>query len=155
MLQLLSAVKFLHDKNVCHRDLKPENVLFKSNSDDHIKLLDFGLSKKLKEGEIMKAKLGTPYYIAPEVLEESYGKEIDLWSLGVVAYVLLCGYPPFYGKDAKELFVNIYKVNYEFVEEDWCFISEEAKDFISSLLVKDPKKRMTINDALEHPWILS
>ena len=103
----------------------------------------------------MKKKLGTPYYIAPEILEERYGKEIDLWSLGVVTFVLLWGYPPFYGQDAKELFVNIYNVNYEFWEEDWDFISEEAKDFISCLLVKDPQRRMTIEEAMVHPWIQS
>jgi len=155
MNQLLSSVKFLHDKNIWHRDLKPENILFKTSSSSQIKLLDFGLSKKLKRGEVMKKKLGTPYYIAPEILEEWYGKEIDLWSLGVVAFVLLWGYPPFYGQDAKELFVNIYNVNYEFWEEDWDFISDEAKDFISCLLVKDPQRRMTIEEAMVHPWIQS
>lgn len=153
--KLLSAVKFLHDRNICHRDLKPENILFKRHNDDQIKLIDFGLSKQLEEGEVMKKKLGTPYYLAPEVLEENYGKEVDLWSLGVVAYVLLWGYPPFYGQDAKELFTNIYNVNYEFWDEDWNFISEEARDFISRLLIKDPKERMTIEDALIHPWIVS
>lgn len=103
----------------------------------------------------MHKKLGTPYYLAPEVLEECYGKEVDLWSLGVVTYVCLCGYPPFYGGDAKELFSNIYHVNYEFCEEDWGFISDEAQDFIARLLVKSPNERMTIDEALEHPWILS
>lgn len=155
MAKLLSAVKFLHDRNICHRDLKPENILFKRHNDDTIKLIDFGLSKQLEEGEIMKKKLGTPYYLAPEVLEESYGKEVDLWSLGVVAYVLLWGYPPFYGQDAKELFINIYNVNYDFADEDWDFISDEAKDFVSKLLVKDPSERMTIDEALAHSWIVS
>jgi serine/threonine protein kinase len=153
--QLLSAIKFLHDADICHRDLKPENILFKRHSENQIKLIDFGLSKQLRKGMRMKKKLGTPYYIAPEVLEEDYGKEVDLWSLGVITYVILCGYPPFYGNDAKELFINIYNVNYEFCDEDWDFISDEAKDFIGRLLIKDPKQRMTIDDALSHPWILS
>jgi len=153
--QLLKTIKFLHDNEICHRDLKPENILFKRKGDNRIKLIDFGLSKQLKKGEIMLKKLGTPYYLAPEVLEERYGKEVDLWSLGVVTYVVLCGYPPFYGEDAKELFSNIYYVNYDFAEEDWCFISDEAKDFISKLLVKNPLERLSIDQALKHPWILS
>ena len=115
MSKLLQAVKYLHDRNICHRDLKPENILFrrKENSSE-IKIIDFGLSKQLKVNERMKKKLGTPYYLAPEVLEENYGKEVDMWSIGVITYVILCGYPPFYGNGAKELFRNIYQVNYEF-----------------------------------------
>ena len=153
--QLLSSVEFLHNMNICHRDLKPENILFKSSQSDQIKIIDFGLSKQLKKGEIMEKKLGTPYYLAPEVLEEKYGKEVDLWSIGVITFVILWGYPPFYGQDAKELFTNIYKVNYEFWDEDWDFISDEAKDFISRLLVKDPTERMTSEQARNHPWIIS
>lgn len=152
---LLSAVKFLHDRDICHRDIKPENILFKRHNDDQIKLIDFGLSKQLNEGERMKKKVGTPYYLAPEVLEEDYGKEIDLWSIGVVTYVLLCGYPPFYGSGPKELFTNIYNVNYEFCEEDWEHISEEARDFIARLLIKWPEDRMTLTEAMSHPWICS
>jgi serine/threonine protein kinase len=156
MSKLLQAVKYLHDRNICHRDLKPENILFrrKENSSE-IKIIDFGLSKQLKVNERMKKKLGTPYYLAPEVLEENYGKEVDMWSIGVITYVILCGYPPFYGNGAKELFRNIYQVNYEFWDEDWGFISDEAKDFISKLLVKDISSRMTIDEALWHPWIVS
>ena len=90
MHRLLSAVKYLHDQNICHRDLKPENVLFKREDDDtQIKIIDFGLSKRLKAGERMRKKLGTPYYLAPEILEEDYGIEVDMWSIGVIAYVLL------------------------------------------------------------------
>lgn len=156
MNRLLSAVKYLHDMNICHRDLKPENILFKRENDDtQIKIIDFGLSKKLKTGKRMHKKLGTPYYLAPEILEEDYGIEVDMWSIGVIAYVLLCGYPPFYGEGPKDLFRNIYHVSYEFLEEDWSFISEEAKDFISRLLLKDPSQRLTIDEALGHPWIMS
>lgn len=155
MAQILSAVSFLHERSICHRDLKPENILFSEKGGSKVKLIDFGLSKQLKEGERMKKKLGTPYYLAPEILEEDYGIEVDMWSLGVVAYVLLWGYPPFYGKDARELFINIYNVNFEFCDDDWDFISEEAKDFIRRLLVKDPKVRMTAKEALNHPWIRS
>lgn len=129
--------------------------MFKRQGDDHIKIIDFGLSKQMKPGLRMKKKLGTPYYIAPEVLEEDYGKEVDLWSIGVITYVVLCGYPPFFGNDAKELFINIYNVNYEFCDEDWGFISDEAKDFISRLLIKDPLKRMNIDECFQHPWIMS
>lgn len=154
--KLLQAVRYLHDRNICHRDLKPENILFKRKDTSlDVKIIDFGLSKQLKDGERMRKKLGTPYYLAPEVLEENYGREVDMWSIGVITYVILWGYPPFYGNGAKELFKNIYHVNYEFCDEDWGFISDEAKDFISRLLVKDPSSRMSVEEALSHPWIVS
>lgn len=156
MNKILSAVKYLHGRNIWHRDLKLENILIKHKNDDsRIKLIDFGLSKQLKGKERMHKKLGTPYYIAPEILEGNYGMEVDMWSLGVITYVLMCGYPPFYGEGPKELFRNIYNVKYTFVYEDWSYISDEAKDFISKLLVKDPRQRLTVDEALAHPWIES
>lgn len=96
----MSAIKHLHDKNIAHRDIKPENIIFENkNSEYEIKLIDFGLSKLLKIEERMKTVLGTPYYVSPEVLDGLYDKRCDLWSVGVITYMLLCGYPPFNGKN--------------------------------------------------------
>ena len=107
--QILSALKHLHDKNIAHRDLKPENIIFESKGSElNIKLIDFGLSKILgKNGKIMMTKLGTPYYVSPEVLEGKYDKRCDLWAVGVLTYILISGVPPFNGKDEVEVFHKI------------------------------------------------
>lgn len=156
MYKILVVVKYLHDCHICHRDLKPENILlWTKDNERHIKLIDFGLSTYVSPTKRLKKKLGTPYYLAPEILEEDYNIEIDMWSIGVISYVLLCGYPPFQGEGPRELFRSIYNVDYSFPDEDWSFISDEAKDFISRLLVKNQKERLTVDEALSHPWIMS
>lgn len=117
--QLLKAIKHLHDMNVAHRDLKPENVILTNKgSKVHVKLIDFGLSKFHQEndGTHMNTKLGTPYYVSPEVLEGKYDKRCDLWSLGVMTYMLLVGYPPFNGKTDVEVFYKIRCCDYSFPE---------------------------------------
>ena len=154
--QILSAIKHLHDKNIAHRDLKPENIIFTSSEDQgiSIKLIDFGLSKLLGiDNKVMMTKLGTPYYVSPEVLEGIYDKRCDLWAIGVIAYILLSGTPPFNGRNEVEVFNKIRCCDYDFPDKQWSYISDEAKDFISKLLHPEPNKRMSAELALQHPWI--
>ncbi|KAK2142313.1 hypothetical protein LSH36_971g00059 [Paralvinella palmiformis] len=152
--QVLEAVDFMHEKGVVHRDLKPENLLYYSPAEESkIMISDFGLSKTDDSGSMATA-CGTPGYVAPEVLaQQPYGKEVDVWSIGVIAYILLCGYPPFYDENDSELFRQILKAQYEFDSPYWDEISDSAKDFISRLMCKDTKKRYTCQQALKHPWI--
>ena len=120
----------------------------------NIKLIDFGLSKILgKNGKVMMTKLGTPYYVSPEVLEGIYDKRCDLWAVGVLAFILLSGTPPFNGKDEVEVFYKISCCDYDFEEQLWDNISQEAQDFISKLLMPNPNQRMSSEKALAHPWI--
>ncbi|CAI2365235.1 unnamed protein product [Moneuplotes crassus] len=153
--KLVSAIAHLHDKDICHRDLKPENILFTSKDPDaEIKLIDFGLSTYARKDRIMKSKVGTPFYVAPEVLEGEYQKSCDMWSIGVITYVILCGYPPFYGKTDEEIYQKIEALDYEFPIKDWKKISPSAKDFINKLLLKDPLKRMNPTQAMKHTWLM-
>lgn len=129
----MSALKHLHDKEIAHRDLKPENIIFETkDGESNIKLIDFGLSKLLdKNNRLMMTKLGTPYYVSPEVLEGTYDKRCDLWAVGVLTFILLSGFPPFNGKNEKEIFDKIATCDYDFDDKVWEKISEEAQDFIS------------------------
>ncbi|XP_018418273.1 PREDICTED: calcium/calmodulin-dependent protein kinase type 1G [Nanorana parkeri] len=152
--QVLSAVRYLHDNGVVHRDLKPENLLYlTADENSKIMITDFGLSK-MEETGIMSTACGTPGYVAPEVLaQKPYSKAVDCWSIGVITYILLCGYPPFYEETESKLFEKIKDGSYEFESPFWDDISKSAKDFISCLLEKDPKKRYNCEHALKHPWI--
>jgi len=158
LYQILTTVSYMHKKFVTHRDIKPENILFETKGEDSsIKIIDFGLARKHYEslGEPpMNNIVGTPYYIAPEVLRKKYDNSCDLWSVGVIAYILLCGYPPFNGKDKNEIHRSILKGRYCFPSQDWKGTSREARNFIRLLLQIDPSKRMTLTEALEHPWIV-
>jgi len=152
--KILSAVEYLHSNGIAHRDLKPENLLLKSEGDTEVMLSDFGLSKIIGEDTMMQTACGTPYYVAPEVLSATgYGQEVDLWSVGVITYLLLCGFPPFYGESLPEVFEQIMKAEYDFPEPYWNDISNEAKDLIKKFLVVDPKKRYSAKQGLKHPWI--
>jgi len=153
--KIVSAIDYLHDINIVHRDLKPENLLLKDpNSLHEIKLADFGLSKIVGTKVMMQTACGTPGYVAPEVLNATgYDKEVDMWSIGVITYILLCGFPPFYNDSLPELFEQIMKADYDFPEEYWKDISEDAKDFIRKLLVVNPSKRLTGKEALKHRWL--
>uniref|UniRef100_A0A8C5HAL1 Calcium/calmodulin-dependent protein kinase type 1D-like n=1 Tax=Gouania willdenowi TaxID=441366 RepID=A0A8C5HAL1_GOUWI len=153
--QVLDAVNYLHAMGIVHRDLKPENLLYFSPHDESkIMISDFGLSKMEGTGGVMATACGTPGYVAPEVLaQKPYSKAVDCWSIGVIAYILLCGYPPFYDENDSKLFEQILKADYEFDAPYWDDISDSAKDFISCLMEKDPEKRFTCDQALEHPWI--
>ena len=138
-------MKHVHDKNIAHRDIKPENVIYEEiDGEIRVKLIDFGLSKLVgKDGRVMRTKLGTPYYVSPEVLEGVYDKRCDLWAVGVLAYILLCGEPPFNGQDENEVFKKIQCVDYDYDEKLWKDISKDAQNFINKFLVPDPKRRMT------------
>lgn len=151
---MASALKLLHSKKIVHRDLKPENILMLTTDEDSpIKVADFGFAKQLDE-DTLKTSLGTPNYIAPEILtKQPYNEMVDIWSFGVIAYVLLCGYPPFYDDSRSNLFEKIKNVSYEFDSPYWDFISAEAKDMVSKLLVLDPAKRLTVDEVLAHPFM--
>ena len=155
MSQILNAVRYMHDHDVVHRDLKPENILFETaDVDSPVKIIDFGLARTHNAREApMSSVAGTPYYIAPEVLRRQYGRSCDLWSVGVIAYVLLAGYPPFNGKDDTEVRRAVLDGRYCFPPGDWSGISREALDFIRKLLQMDTILRMTAEQALCHPWI--
>ncbi|VDD90758.1 unnamed protein product [Enterobius vermicularis] len=154
MKQVLEAVAFMHQNGVVHRDLKPENLLYYNKDEDSkIMISDFGLSKTEDSGAMATA-CGTPGYVAPEVLQQKpYGKAVDVWSIGVIAYILLCGYPPFYDENDANLFAQIIRGDYEFDSPYWDEISDSAKDFISHLMCCDPEHRYTCEQALAHPWI--
>jgi len=153
--KIVSAIDYLHKQGIAHRDLKPENLLVKSvQNDTEVKIADFGLSKIIDKDKLMQTACGTPGYVAPEVLNaEGYDKEVDMWSIGVITYILLCGFPPFYSESVPEVFEQIMKAEYDYPEEYWDDISPEAKDFIDHLLVVDVNTRMTAEQALEHPWL--
>ncbi|KAH3756511.1 myosin light chain kinase [Pelomyxa schiedti] len=153
--KVVDAVKYLHDNNIVHRDLKPENLLLRSEDDDlDVRIADFGFSKIAGDDSLLYTSCGTPSYVAPEILEAvGYGKPVDMWSVGVITYILLCGYPPFFGDSVPIVFEEILHGHYEYHEEYWSGISDEAKNFIDSLLVLDPTQRLTAKQALEHPWL--
>jgi len=153
--QLLDAIGFLHSNNIAHRDLKPENAIFATPAEDSIlKVSDFGFANVYDPDNKFVATCGTPLYVAPEILDcVPYNCQCDMWSLGVIVFILLCGYPPFYGDDDEELFTKIREGDYEFVSPAWDDISKPAKNFITSCLQTSPEKRITAKDALKHPWI--
>jgi len=152
---LFESIAYCHSKRVAHRDLKPENLLLVSKDDDsQMKIADFGFAKKAPDDECLSTQCGTPGYVAPEILEGvKYGLQADMWSLGVIVYILLGGYPPFIENTQKSLFRKIRRGEYEFHEQYWKSVSKGAKDLIGQLLTVDPKKRITAEGALNNPWI--
>ncbi|XP_062226422.1 calcium-dependent protein kinase 12-like isoform X1 [Phragmites australis] len=151
---ILTVVHVCHFMGVMHRDLKPENFLLASAAEDApLKAIDFGLSVFIEEGKVYKEIVGTPYYVAPEVLHRNYGKEIDVWSAGVILYILLCGSPPFWAETEKGIFDAILVGQLDLSSTPWPSISESAKDLIRKMLNRDPRNRITAVQALEHPWL--
>jgi calcium/calmodulin-dependent protein kinase I len=149
------ALKYLHSIGVVHRDLKPENLIYLNNKPDSpIKITDFGLAKFKGSQESMTTACGTPGYVAPEVLKnEPYDKMVDMWSLGVILYILLCGFPPFYHESTANLYKQIKKGEYDFPDPYWTEVSADAKDLVRKLLTVNPKKRLDADGVLAHPWI--
>ncbi|KAH3759626.1 myosin light chain kinase [Pelomyxa schiedti] len=152
--KVTQAILFLHQRNVIHRDLKPENILLRSErSDTDVCIADFGLARLIPETLMVTTACGSPAYVAPEVLDGTgYGPLVDMWSIGVISYILLCGYPPFYADSLPELLERIQNCDYQMEDEDWCHVSSEARDFVRQLLVRCDS-RMSASQALAHPWL--
>jgi len=152
---LFEALAYCHQKRVAHRDLKPENLLLLSRENDtQVKLADFGFAKVCEPGSKLRTPCGTPSYVAPEILKgRSYGVPVDMWSIGVIMYIVLCGYQPFVDDDQQMLFKKIRNGAFEYHDRYWSSVSDQAKDLISGLLTTSPKRRLTASQALEHDWI--
>ncbi|KAI5598902.1 hypothetical protein POPTR_002G176700v4 [Populus trichocarpa] len=154
IVQILCVVAFCHLQGVVHRDLKPENFLFTSGSEDaDMKLIDFGLSDFFRPDERLNDIVGSAYYVAPEVLHRSYSLEADIWSIGIITYILLCGSRPFWARTESGIFRAVLRSDPNFEDLPWPSVTPEAKDFVKRLLNKDYRKRMTAVQALTHPWL--
>ena len=151
--QMMSAINYCHSNKIVHRDLKPENLLL-ANKDENspIKVIDFGMSRIFNDKQAMFDKVGTAYYISPEVLDGFYDEKCDIWSAGIILYILLCGYPPFNGNDDDEIFESIKKRKFVYPDSEWAHVSNEAKDLINKML-SDPLTRLTAEQVLNHPWL--
>lgn len=154
--QVLKAVSYLHEQDFVHRDLKPENILFESSEESSsIRLIDFGFACHHSQDEPkMASRVGTCIYMSPELIRGNYDRASDIYSVGVIAYILFCGYAPFNGNDDREVANAILAGEYTFVH-GWDGVSEAAMDFLKCLLNPDPRQRLTANEALMHPWMTS
>lgn len=155
MRQLLSCINYCHARNIVHRDIKPENILLESNKDfNQIKIIDFGISVVKEADKFIEESIGTPYYIAPEVWKKKYDEKCDVWSCGVILYILLSGSPPFNASSDAEMKKKILNGSFSMSGKVWDAISDDAKDLVTQLLTYDTADRVTAGDALSHPWIL-
>ena len=155
IFKVLLAIAHCHSRGITYRDLKPENILFESlKSDAEIKLIDFGLSRKYAKDEKMHTILGTPYYVAPEVLKGEYDEKCDIWSIGAMTYLMLCGDPPFTGSSNNEIFKKIVKNELKFNPYKWKYISDSAKDFVKWCLNKNASERPSASKAVTHTFQL-
>ncbi|XP_014275189.1 myosin light chain kinase, smooth muscle isoform X2 [Halyomorpha halys] len=154
MRQICEAVAYIHSQNIVHLDLKPENIMCTSRSCHVIKLIDFGLARRLRSDSQLRVLFGTPEFIPPEIINyEPVGFQSDMWSVGVIAYVLLSGLSPFMGENDAETFANITRAQYDYDDEAFDNISQDAKDFIAELLVKRKEDRLSAEECLRHRWI--
>lgn len=153
--QILQGLIYLHDRGIAHRDIKPENLLFADKSKKTIKIADFGEAKTFYDNQL-STYCGTPDYMCPEIIKsEVYGKEVDMWALGVTTFVLLGGYAPFEGENDNEVFAAILSLNYKYITPEWNHIGQVGRDFIDALLKVDPAKRLTARQAIQHPFIVN
>ena len=151
--QIMSSIEYCHNQGICHRDLKPENILYLKEGDEKdnpLKIIDFGLSKHFRMNKL-SSRVGSVYYISPEVLEQSYTEKCDVWSGGVLLFLLLSGKLPFVGRNDNDIFAKIKSLNYNMNDNIWKNISDEAKDLIKHMLVPE-KERFTAKEVLSHPW---
>ncbi|KAH7865295.1 hypothetical protein Vadar_004820 [Vaccinium darrowii] len=152
---LISAIAYCHHLGVAHRDIKPDNVLFDSRY-NKLKLADFGSAEWFGSGGTMSGVVGTPYYVAPEVLSgREYNEKVDVWSAGVILYIMLAGVPPFYGETAVETFEAVMRGNLRFPTRLFRSVSPEAKDLLRKMLCKDVSRRLSAEQVLRHPWIIN
>ncbi|ONH95326.1 hypothetical protein PRUPE_7G064300 [Prunus persica] len=153
---IVEVVQMCHKHGVMHRDLKPENFLFANKKETAaLKAIDFGLSVFFKPGEKFNEIVGSPYYMAPEVLRRDYGPEVDVWSAGVILYILLCGVPPFWAETEQGVAQAIIRSVVDFKRDPWPKVSDNAKDLVKKMLNPDPKRRLTAQEVLDHPWLLN
>ncbi|CAN4126355.1 unnamed protein product [Withania somnifera] len=151
---IVGVVETCHSLGVMHRDLKPENFLFVDQKEESLlKTIDFGLSIFFKPGDKFTDVVGSPYYVAPEVLRKRYGPEADVWSAGVIIYILLSGVPPFWAENEQGIFEQVLHGDLDFTSDPWPSISEGAKDLMRRMLIRDPRKRLTAHEVLCHPWV--
>eukprot|EP00931_Biecheleriopsis_adriatica_P063636 TRINITY_DN3857_c0_g2_i1.p1 TRINITY_DN3857_c0_g2~~TRINITY_DN3857_c0_g2_i1.p1 ORF type:complete len:489 (-),score=150.85 TRINITY_DN3857_c0_g2_i1:44-1510(-) len=156
MQNMFRSIFYMHECHYTHRDLKPENYIFatkESLEKSTLKLIDFGLAREFKQGQILSTKAGTPYYVAPQVLAGKYDHQADMWSLGVIMYVMLCGYPPFYGDTDEEVLEKVRNGQLKFEKSDWKKVSADAQTLIKNLLKMNPTDRFTAQQALNDTWI--
>lgn len=153
MKQLISAINYIHSNNIVHRDLKPENILLDTKKNNIIKIIDWGTARFFEKNKKMNKISGTPYYIAPEVLNEKYDEKCDVWSAGVIMYIILCGYPPFNGENDNEILAKIKTGKFTFPEEEWEEVSSDAKDLIKKMLAFKSEDRLSASDCLNHSWL--
>ena len=154
IMEIMSAIEYCHNNGICHRDLKPENLLYFKKGDEKdnpIKIIDFGLSQKIDIKKILSSKVGTAYYVSPEILSGKYNEKCDIWSAGVILYVLLSGDPPFNGPSDGVIYSKIKKMKFDYPSDKWNRISSEAKDLLNHMLVPE-NERYTAKQVLAHPW---
>jgi calcium-dependent protein kinase len=160
--QMIAALVYMHASCMAHRDLKPENYLLAQDlpvEDTHLKLIDFGMSRRFVKGTPMTTRVVTPYYVSPDVLSGKYTEACDMWSLGVIFYILFSGSPPFYSqyegrKGDEDIFKKVKAGKYSFDSSEWKHVSSQARKFVGDILVMDPAKRPTAAQLLEHPWLV-
>ena len=154
MKQIIGAIEYCHNNGIAHRDLKPENLLYLkegSEEDNPLKIADFGLSQSFNLKKMLTSKVGTSYYVPPEILAGNYTEKCDIWSSGIILYILLSGEPPFNGPNDETIFARIKTYKYEFPEQKWSKISVEAKDLLTKMLIQEDK-RLSASQVLQHPW---